>query len=122
MQGAHGPLDRRHRHALSGETWDKLSDQQPEGTGIVWEDLHSLRLDITVGGIHSGERRDFPGVILNCPYQVSPGTQAIWQQTIDDPARLDFLCTDVAPANTFGTWTINTRGLLQEAEDVPAGG
>lgn len=49
----------------------------------------------------------------------APGTAAIWQQTIDDPARLDFSCTDVAPANASGSWTINARGLLQEAEDVP---
>ena len=103
----------------SGENWDPLSVANPPGTGIVWEDTHALTLDITIGDVLESQWCNVPGLILNCPVVVSSGPQAIWMQTVDDPARLDYSCTDKSPMSSEAVYTVNAVGLLQEAEDVP---
>jgi hypothetical protein len=103
----------------SGENWDPLSATNPLGTGIVWEDAHSLRLDISFSNTHEGQWCTVPGAALNCPLEFSTGPQAIWMQTIDDPARLDYSCTDKSVMASEAVYTVNAVGLLQEAEDAP---
>jgi hypothetical protein len=105
--------------SVDGENWDPLSVANPLGTGGVWESAHSLTLDISIGDTHEGQWCTVPGVVLNCPLDVSTGPQALWMQTVDDPASLDYSCTDKSVMNSDAVYSVNAVGLLQEAADPP---
>ncbi len=104
----------------SGEGIDSMSDQSPEALGIVWEGEEDLRLDVLLFDRPVEDACSYPGTKLSCPLEgVTGNPYPLWEAIALEPVELHMSCTDTSTATNSARYTVNTRGILEEARDVP---